>query len=111
MARVSGKVKVKPHRRLQGKKIVKVKGYSRKKRPVGRPIRKRSVGRMIVKHDKFGNLKGSEIIPEKAKSRKVSNLPALDIPDIPNDSKLEKEINKEIRQFIRRVNQKVKSAK
>ena len=65
-------VKVKSHTRVVDGKLYKVKGFKRTQRAISkRAKRTTKVGTMVVRHDKFGNLIGSKIIPLKKKRKQV----------------------------------------
>ena len=67
-------VKVKPYKQKRNGKVYIVKGYKRKKRPLGKKIKYSSVGEFYVAHDDQGNFRGSKIVLKK-KTKKASKRP------------------------------------
>ena len=61
-------IRVKPYKRKVGKKVYTVKPHRRRKKKVGKKVtRTKKVGTFVVQFDKYGNLKGSKVIPFKRK--------------------------------------------
>jgi hypothetical protein len=64
---VASKIQVKTHSRRIGRKIYKVQGYIRKKRPQSTRVKQYTpVGTLEIGHDKYGNIVGNRVIKKQA---------------------------------------------
>lgn len=69
---IQPKTRIGPYtRRIKGK-IYKVKRHTRYKRMIGKRPHYTKIGTFFVAHDKYGNFKGSKVIPFKRKSTKLT---------------------------------------
>lgn len=69
---MTNQVKVKSYKQKRNGKVYIVKGYKRKKRPLGKKLRYKPVGKFYVAHDDQGNFRGSRIVLQKTKKKVVT---------------------------------------
>lgn len=59
------KTKVRSYKQKRNGKVYIVKGYQRRKRPLGKKVTYKPVGQFYVAHDDQGNFRGSRIVLSK----------------------------------------------